>query len=218
MVTQDERSRRRKKKLLSAAVLTFAEEGYEQASVRRICERAGANVSAVAYHFGGKRGLYIAAIDHAASELFSALPPPIPDPSSPPEASLRDLIRWAIRFTIEGGPTRAALTRILLREMREPNDTLDPIFRDRARPMVEHLCGLIGHVARLRGSAVDPVRLGLCVLLLATQYEHSAHFLNRMGYPEPRTLDEKHALADLIVAMAMGGLDGPKGPSGKEGP
>jgi AcrR family transcriptional regulator len=209
MATQDQRSNLRKKKLLSAAVLIFAEERFEQASVRRICSKAGANVSAVTYHFGGKRGLYTAAIDHAASELFSALPPPLPDPNESPEESLRALVRWAVRFTIEGGPTRTALTRILLREMREPNDSLDAIFRERARPMVDHLCGLVARVAQTRRATIDPIRLGLCVLLLATQYEHSAHFLGNMGYPAPRTLEDKHALADMIVAMALGGLAAP---------
>ena len=44
--------------LLAAATKLFAERGFEGTSVRAICEAADANLNAVSYHFGGKRGLY----------------------------------------------------------------------------------------------------------------------------------------------------------------
>ncbi len=44
--------------LLTVATRLFAERGYEGASVRAICNAAGANVNAVSYHFGGKSALY----------------------------------------------------------------------------------------------------------------------------------------------------------------
>lgn len=44
--------------LIEAAAAIFAEKGFEAGSIRAITRRAGANVAAVAYHFGGKDGLY----------------------------------------------------------------------------------------------------------------------------------------------------------------
>ncbi len=46
------------KKLLSAACDVFVEMGFRDATVAEICRRAGANISAVNYHFGSKETLY----------------------------------------------------------------------------------------------------------------------------------------------------------------
>lgn len=44
--------------LIDAATAVFAESGFEGGSVRRITQKAKANQAAIAYHFGGKEGLY----------------------------------------------------------------------------------------------------------------------------------------------------------------
>ena len=48
-----------KARLLEAAGEEFAEKGFELARVRAICERAGANLAAINYHFGDKEQLYV---------------------------------------------------------------------------------------------------------------------------------------------------------------
>jgi len=62
-----------REKLLLAATRLFAEHGYAGASVRDICNHAGANPGAVSYHFNGKRHLYRAVLRHAAEHLASGL-------------------------------------------------------------------------------------------------------------------------------------------------
>ena len=47
-----------KEALVQAATRLFAERGYAGASVRDICEEAGASANAVTYHFGSKEELY----------------------------------------------------------------------------------------------------------------------------------------------------------------
>ncbi|MEG1979925.1 MAG: TetR/AcrR family transcriptional regulator, partial [Victivallaceae bacterium] len=47
-----------KDKIMQAALFIFANEGYRNATVRKICELAEVNVAAVNYHFGDKLNLY----------------------------------------------------------------------------------------------------------------------------------------------------------------
>lgn len=45
-------------KIIEAAECEFAKMGYEGASIREITQRAGVNIAAVNYHFGGKEALF----------------------------------------------------------------------------------------------------------------------------------------------------------------
>src|SRR5579871_2525553 len=47
-----------REKIIEAAGAVFAEVGFNNATVREICSRAGANIAAVNYYFRDKLGLY----------------------------------------------------------------------------------------------------------------------------------------------------------------
>ncbi|MEW1722571.1 TetR family transcriptional regulator [Streptomyces sp. NPDC093109] len=55
--TPDSRAPDTRTKILDAAEHLFAEHGYRGTSVRAITDRAGANLAAIAYHFGSKAEL-----------------------------------------------------------------------------------------------------------------------------------------------------------------
>jgi AcrR family transcriptional regulator len=68
----DETSRRphdaqaSRRDLLAAAAALFDERGYDGATVRDIGERAGVDPALIARYFGGKEGLYLAALAETA--------------------------------------------------------------------------------------------------------------------------------------------------------
>lgn len=49
--------------LIAAGRLLFGRRGFDGASIRAITREAGANLGAVTYHFGSKRGLYSAVLE-----------------------------------------------------------------------------------------------------------------------------------------------------------
>ena len=56
--------------ILDAAVSEFWAHGYKGASVRDICEQAGASSNAITYHFGSKEKLYQEILDRFAAVLI----------------------------------------------------------------------------------------------------------------------------------------------------
>ena len=54
---------------MDAAGEIFAEYGYRAATVRQICEKAGANIAAVNYYYGDKERLY-----HSRAALGAGCP------------------------------------------------------------------------------------------------------------------------------------------------
>jgi len=54
-----QKSQETRKRLLEVAAELFAEKGFNGAGVREICKLAKVNISAISYHFGSKKALYI---------------------------------------------------------------------------------------------------------------------------------------------------------------
>jgi TetR/AcrR family transcriptional regulator len=59
--------------LLEAGAHLFPEKGYDGVSVEEIARRAKVNKALISYHFGGKRGLYVAGLESAFAEMAARL-------------------------------------------------------------------------------------------------------------------------------------------------
>src|SRR5271168_3987432 len=55
--------------IIRAAVVLFAEKGFEGTSVRDIATKARVNQAAINYHFKGKNGLYLEVLKNAFERL-----------------------------------------------------------------------------------------------------------------------------------------------------
>ncbi len=60
-------------RLLEAAGKLFASRGFAATSTRALAKAAGVNLSAIAYHFGDKDGLYRAVLAHIVGETDSTI-------------------------------------------------------------------------------------------------------------------------------------------------
>ena len=54
--------------MLDAAIVCFAENGFDKASLRMIAERAGVDVALISYRYGSKLGLWTAVVETVATE------------------------------------------------------------------------------------------------------------------------------------------------------
>ena len=121
-----------REKILEAAGPVFAEFGFEKATVREICRRAGTNVASINYHFGSKDHLYRELIRniHIAND---ADPLPVWSNDTPAAARLRDFTRHMLESTSKKDRNSWQF-KLMFQEMVNPTGVLSEIVSDFVRP------------------------------------------------------------------------------------
>ena len=131
-------------RLLAAAEEVFAEMGYEAATTREICRRAGVkNVGAVNYYFQGKERLYVEAVKFAMRTCTQGAPFPDWPPGTPPAQKLRDFVRTMMARMMES-PKEASMV-LMTREMTrvEPTTVTVEAVEENIRPMADVLVAIL---------------------------------------------------------------------------
>jgi AcrR family transcriptional regulator len=104
--------------LLDAAAALFHERGYRGATVREIGERADVDPAMIARYYGGKEGLYLAAL---ADERYAP-------PSKVGSGDLIELARTMLEQWDELGPTPGMRTLLSATPTDEVRDQIRAIF------------------------------------------------------------------------------------------
>jgi TetR/AcrR family transcriptional regulator, regulator of cefoperazone and chloramphenicol sensitivity len=129
-----------KVRLLEAAGEEFASKGFDGATVRAICDRAGTNLAAVNYHFGDKEHLYEQTVLHA-HRCGPSMPDEVAEDGLP-EAALRQHIGHFLSNVVAlQGPTWHQI--LMLREMVNPSGASEALVREAIRPRFERLTRII---------------------------------------------------------------------------
>ncbi len=122
---QQDRSRKTQESLLDAAEILFTEKGVEATTVADVAERAGCSVGSVYHHFRDKKALLYALFDRM-SEEFRATTRAALDPARWHGASIADLLRGYLEFSIELGRERPGFKYGGVEAARN-----DPVLRER---------------------------------------------------------------------------------------
>jgi len=199
-------------RLLEAAGLEFAERGFAGARIRAICDRAGANLAAVNYHFGDKERLYEAAVMEA-HRCGTEMPPASTWDVPAPEA-LRSYIHYFLTHVV--ALRESSWHQVLmLRELITPTDASETLVREAIRPRFEQLRAIL---RRLCPDA-DERRLHALVFSVVGQclhYKVSAPMSVRLVGPEAYAALDVDYLTDHIAGFTLAalGVVAPLGPSG----
>ena len=151
MGSHDQETRRR---LLEAATRLFAAKGFRRVTVRTICHKAGANVAAVNYHFGGKMGLYrqvvLTAIDTMTTTTEVAR-------QAGEGHTADEKLRRYVRVFLERVVAKSAgswIHQLMIHEMADPTPVLDLVVDQVIRPRLAYLSGVVATILETR--ADDP--------------------------------------------------------------
>jgi AcrR family transcriptional regulator len=195
-----------RRNLLDAASEVFAEVGFRAATVREICQKAGANIAAVNYHFGDKSRLYSEVLRRSQEQAFQKYPPDYgiqPDASA--EEKLKAFVRsFLLRIFDEG--TTAHHGKMMSREMIEPTGALDALVEEKIRPTAMQL----GQIVReLVGPDVAEETVRLCAMSIVSQcvfHHHCRPVVSRLFPQQTFSGEDVERLAEHITQFSLGAL------------
>lgn len=154
-------------KMIESAIEVFAAVGYEAASTRILAQRAGVNLAAILYHFGGKRGLYLAAAQALADYARKKLDPIVAQLRDAEKADPMARIDEAVSsffHLIVGGPEPQAWVTFFVRCENDGDDAFriiyDEVFARFERALRQTLAEVAGGDA-----AGDILRMQTAVVL-----------------------------------------------------
>ena len=128
--------------LIFSAIDVFGRDGFSAASTRAISQAAGVNQALISYHFGGKPGLYRAALRHIADSVRSRLEPLLGAIETElwanggtitPEREAKQALELLQRLTdafvqMLTSDESAPWARMILREQQQPSEGFDILY------------------------------------------------------------------------------------------
>lgn len=184
-------------RLVDAALVEFANHGFEGASTRSIAQRAGAHQPQINYHFSSKEELWKAVLLKLLGELDQVT-------RIPPGASAREAMEIIIRGIVTMGATRPELNRIMVHEGTSPGERLAWLVQTQLERRVQPLRPLWDELVSTGQAAPIPAELLYHVLVGAASLLHAnapeARLLLGIEPSDPAVVA---AHADALVAMFL---------------
>jgi AcrR family transcriptional regulator len=193
-----------RERLIEAARLLFAAEGFDATSVRDITARAHANLGAITYHFGSKEALYHAVIERFAVPIADRIAA-ISTETGPP----LERLGTAVRAFLDHIWRHPEMPRLILREMASDRPLPDPVGRV-IRRNIESFSRMVAEGQA--GGSIRPGEPHLMAMSIAGQPLFLALASKAIrqiigkdpGDPAVRTL-----IADHVIANMKGALGNP---------
>jgi AcrR family transcriptional regulator len=194
-------------KLLDAAGQVFADSGFQAATVREICARAGVNVALINYHFGDKLELYTEVLRHSVGTSGNGIIQKAIASTAPPQEAFRELIH-AMLLRVCRGDRPGWQFRLMVHELAQPTPAMSSVIDETMRPIYDRFRELVGMMLQLPADH-DTVRLSThSVIGQVVHYVHARHVVSRL-WPDLDLNPERIAqIATHIADFSLAGLNG----------
>jgi AcrR family transcriptional regulator len=157
-------------RLIDTALLLFGTHGFQATSTRDIARETGVALPAIAYHFGGKEGLYRACAEHVVERYrarmqagVDAIQSNSPRTADEARAALREVIAMLATMLLDAGDDDGWMT-FMIREMNGAGLAHDLMYRDLWEPGLTLVAALVSAI-RGRAAADEEDRLEALLLL-----------------------------------------------------
>jgi TetR/AcrR family transcriptional regulator, regulator of cefoperazone and chloramphenicol sensitivity len=179
-------------RIIAAAIRTFGEEGYDQASTRKIAASAGVNPPALQYYFDSKEGLHRACAQDIIDRVHAILAPALERAAAAVRArsaaqavdALCDVLQAMVDGLVAAGAE--SWCRFIARGKADGAGPAVPMIHERiGAPLIEATARLIG-LATGRSAGAESTRLRACTVLgqLSSLYANRENTLAVMGWSQ----------------------------------
>jgi AcrR family transcriptional regulator len=189
-----------RERILRAAVNEFSAKGFAGGRIETICASASVNIRMIYHHFGGKEGLYIAALEETLSGLRDEELKLDFDATPPMEAMLQ-----LFEFTYEHFAAHPRLISLLSGENLLKAKYLK---RSRRTPMISS--PVITQLEKIiaRGEAISCFRKGLdplqlYVLIVSVSYFHLSNGWTLSVIFQKDTFDKEWLARHKVIAREV---------------
>lgn len=214
MTQHPEQNTDTRQRILQAALSAFGHNDYDSVGIRQIVEAAGANIAAISYHFGGKKGLYLATAAYLAENLYAGIRQNLDriaaaageaDPAQC-RLMLSELVSRYARNLLEGAFSDDA-PGFIFREQNHPSEAFDILYEKLFRPLHETMAGLIACARGLPHDA-EEVRFVAHALLGPALAFRAARttLLRHLSRPAYTAADVAY-IKGLLFALTTSALD-----------
>jgi TetR/AcrR family transcriptional regulator, regulator of cefoperazone and chloramphenicol sensitivity len=199
-------------RLLEAAAEVFAEQGYEDATIRQICSRAGVNGALVHYYFGDKLMLYTEVLRFSRRCGQGAHPAKGGGAAEEPEQALRETIHLMIERACETGAQTSLRFRLMMHEFYQPTSATHRVVDELLRPVYDRLREIVGAILGLPAGH-ERTRLGVhSILGQVAHFAHNTPVLSRLWPEMKMTPRQRELVANHIADFSLAYLTAPGGP------
>jgi AcrR family transcriptional regulator len=195
-----------KKRIIETAGNIFAELGFQDTTVREICKQAGVNIAAINYHFGDKKGLYLAVLKYGKDAAFQRHPLDImPNESSSPEDRLKDFVSRFIGRVKECHEGEFPWVRKLIaHELLRPTEGLDMVAEEGIKPIFRVLSAIVRGILG-RDAAEDTINLCCASVVSQSLFFFYAQPMIKRLFPGKDYTDTK-VIADHITRFSLNAI------------
>lgn len=159
-----------REKLVIEAIRLFGQNGYKATNTRALAEAAQCNLGLITFHFGGKQGLYEAAIKRVKMRLIEMLSPSVQNLENLAETNMtgKDLFEAltheinALAIKFSGMEQVAGHALLLLQDMNEKNIHSISGYRDVFLPLITNIEILINKAT----NNINPSRARLSAFMI----------------------------------------------------
>jgi len=192
--------------ILSAALKTFAERGFDGATTREIATRAGVNHGLIPYYFGSKPKLWREAVDRA----FAALGTGLDDIMSDPEvATDRERTRRLIRSYVRFVASNPEFVLLMHEEGKRKGERMRWIVDRHVKPMFQKISALLSGAAKrgLFPPDIAPVHFHYILAGAVGLFFHQAEECKRLTGVDPFDPSAVEAHSRAVEYLLLGRAD-----------